>query len=52
VPSTAPVAVRLLADPIRFTGVAGQQVDSVVKRVTDVVARFGDEIDFMPAPIL
>jgi adenylosuccinate lyase len=43
---------ELLADPIRFTGVAGQQVASVVKRVTEVVARFGDEVGYTPAPIL
>jgi adenylosuccinate lyase len=43
---------RLLADPLSFTGVAGEQVAAVVKRVSDVLSRFGDEAGYSPAPIL
>jgi adenylosuccinate lyase len=43
---------ELLADRLRFTGVAGEQVASVVKRVADVLARFGEEAGYSPAPIL
>ncbi|MFL6143394.1 MAG: adenylosuccinate lyase [Labedaea sp.] len=43
---------ELLADRLRFTGVAGEQVAAVVKRVFDVLARFGEEAGYSPAPIL
>jgi adenylosuccinate lyase len=42
----------LLADPLGFTGVAGDQVAAVVKRVSDVLARFPDASGYSPAPIL
>jgi adenylosuccinate lyase len=42
----------LLSEPLRFTGVAGDQVATVVKRVSGVVSRFRDEIGYSPAPIL
>ncbi len=43
---------ELLADPLSFTGVAADQVAAVVARVTDTLAKFGDEIGYSPAPIL
>lgn len=43
---------ELLADPLGFTGVAGDQVAAVVKRVSDVLANFSDEVGYSPAPIL
>jgi adenylosuccinate lyase len=42
----------LLADRLPFTGVAGAQVASVVKRVSDVVSRFGDAARYVPGAIL
>ena len=42
----------LLADRLSFTGVAGAQVASVVKRVGEVVDRFGDAAKYSPAAIL
>jgi adenylosuccinate lyase len=42
----------LLADPLAFTGVAGDQVAAVVKRVGEVLDRFGAEAGYSPAPIL
>ena len=42
----------LLADRLPFTGVAGAQVAAVVKRVSDVVARFGDAAAYVPGAIL
>jgi adenylosuccinate lyase len=42
----------LLADRLSFTGVAGAQVDAVVKRVGDVVSRFPDAAKYSPAAIL
>ncbi len=42
----------LLADPLSFTGVAADQVAAVVKRVSDVLARFPDASGYSPAPIL
>ncbi len=42
----------LLADPLSFTGVAADQVATVVKRVSDVLARFPDASGYSPAPIL
>jgi adenylosuccinate lyase len=42
----------LLADRLPFTGVAGAQVASVVKRVSDVATRFGEAAAYVPAAIL
>jgi adenylosuccinate lyase len=42
----------LLADRLPFTGVAGAQVAAVVKRVSDVVARFADAAAYVPGAIL
>ena len=42
----------LLANPLVFTGMAGDQVASVVKRVSDVLSRFPDVAGYSPAPIL
>ncbi|GAB1512218.1 adenylosuccinate lyase [Actinophytocola sp. KF-1] len=42
----------LLADRLPFTGVASAQVASVVKRVSDVVSRFGDAAKYVPGAIL
>ncbi|OLF13245.1 adenylosuccinate lyase [Actinophytocola xanthii] len=42
----------LLADRLSFTGVAGAQVAAVVKRVGEVVSRFGDAAAYSPAAIL
>jgi adenylosuccinate lyase len=42
----------LLADRLPFTGVAGAQVVSVVKRVSDVVARFPEAATYVPGAIL
>ena len=42
----------LLADRLPFTGVAGAQVASVVKRVAEVAARFGDAAAYVPGAIL
>jgi adenylosuccinate lyase len=42
----------LLSDPLGFTGVASDQVATVVKRVSDALARFGDAAGYSPAPIL
>ncbi|MFC4858882.1 adenylosuccinate lyase [Actinophytocola glycyrrhizae] len=42
----------LLADRLPFTGVAGAQVAAVVKRVSDVVSRFGDAARYVPGAIL
>ncbi|HEV2783414.1 MAG TPA: adenylosuccinate lyase [Actinophytocola sp.] len=43
---------ELLSDRLGFTGVAGDQVAAVVKRVSDVLSGFGEEIGYSPAPIL
>jgi adenylosuccinate lyase len=43
---------ELLADRLSFTGVAGAQVAAVVKRVGEVVGRFGDAAGYSPAAIL
>jgi adenylosuccinate lyase len=42
----------LLADRLPFTGVAGAQVASVVKRVSDVAGRFEKVAGYTPAAIL
>jgi adenylosuccinate lyase len=42
----------LLADRLPFTGVASAQVASVVKRVSDVAARFGEVAAYAPGAIL
>ncbi|HEU5474055.1 MAG TPA: adenylosuccinate lyase [Actinophytocola sp.] len=42
----------LVADPLRFTGVAGDQVTAVVKRVSEVITRFTDAAGYTPAAIL
>lgn len=42
----------LLADRLPFTGVAGAQVAAVVKRVSDVVARFPEAAAYVPGAIL
>jgi adenylosuccinate lyase len=42
----------LLADPIAFTGLAGEQVAAVVSRVSEVLERFGEDAGYSPAPIL
>jgi adenylosuccinate lyase len=42
----------LLADRLSFTGVAGAQVASVVKRVEEVAARFPEASRYSPAAIL
>jgi adenylosuccinate lyase len=42
----------LLANPLPFTGMAGEQVADVVKRVSEVLLRFGDHVGYSPAPIL
>ncbi len=41
-----------LADPVSFTGAAGAQVDEVVRRVREVVARHPQAASYRPAPIL
>ncbi|MGH3759525.1 adenylosuccinate lyase [Actinophytocola sp.] len=43
---------ELVADRLSFTGVAGAQVAAVVKRVGEVVGRFGDAAGYSPAAIL
>jgi adenylosuccinate lyase len=43
---------ELLADRLSFTGVAGAQVAAVVKRVGEIVGRFGDAAGYSPAAIL
>ena len=43
---------QLLADPLSFTGTAQSQVDTVIARVQDVVARFPEAAAYTPAPIL
>jgi adenylosuccinate lyase len=42
----------LLAEPLSFTGVAGAQVAAVVDTVSKVVARFPEQAEYEPAPIL
>jgi adenylosuccinate lyase len=42
----------LLADRLPFTGVANAQVAAVVKRVSDVVARFPEAAAYVPGAIL
>jgi len=43
---------KLFADRLSFTGVAPRQVDTIVKRVEDVLERFPDAAYYAPAPIL
>jgi adenylosuccinate lyase len=43
---------ELLADRLPFTGVANAQVAAVVKRVSEVVARFPEAANYVPAAIL
>src|SRR5699024_5183278 len=43
---------ELLADPLSFTGTAESQVDTVIARVQDIVARFPEAAAYTPAPIL
>ncbi len=52
IPLDRPALDALLADRLPFTGVAGAQVASVVKRVSDVVSRFGDAAKYVPGAIL
>ncbi|MFI7676985.1 adenylosuccinate lyase [Actinophytocola sp. NPDC049390] len=52
VPLDRPALDALLADRLPFTGVAGAQVASVVKRVSDVASRFGDAAKYVPGAIL
>jgi len=52
IPLTRAQLDDLLADRLPFTGVAGAQVAAVVKRVSDVVARFGDVAAYVPGAIL
>ncbi|GAA1985111.1 adenylosuccinate lyase [Amycolatopsis minnesotensis] len=42
----------LLADPIGFTGVATSQVQTIAKRVEEVLARFPEAAEYVPQPIL
>jgi adenylosuccinate lyase len=42
----------LLADPLAFTGMAGDQVAAVVKRVSGVLDRYATDAGYSPAPIL
>jgi adenylosuccinate lyase len=42
----------LVADPITFTGAAVAQVDTVVRRVEEVVARHPDAAAYTPGAIL
>jgi adenylosuccinate lyase len=42
----------LLADPLSFTGTAGEQVASVVRRVDELVAKHPQAAGYAPAPIL
>jgi adenylosuccinate lyase len=42
----------LLSDPSSFTGAAGAQVDAVVTRVGEVVARHPEAAHYRPGPIL
>ena len=41
-----------VAEPLRFSGAAGAQVDAVVSRVEQLVARHPDAAAYRPAPIL
>lgn len=43
---------ELLADPLGFTGLAGEQVAAVVSRVSELLERFGADAGYSPAPIL
>jgi adenylosuccinate lyase len=52
IPLTRAQLDDLLADRLPFTGVASAQVAAVVKRVSDVVARFGDAATYVPGEIL
>ncbi|GAB3433168.1 adenylosuccinate lyase [Actinophytocola sediminis] len=52
IPLDRAALAELLADRLSFTGVAGAQVASVVKRVADVVARFPEAAGYSPAAIL
>jgi adenylosuccinate lyase len=52
IPLTRAQLDDLLADRLPFTGVASAQVAAVVKRVSDVVARFGDAATYVPGSIL
>jgi adenylosuccinate lyase len=52
IPLTRAQLDDLLADRLPFTGVAGAQVAAVVKRVSDVVARFADAATYIPGAIL
>jgi adenylosuccinate lyase len=42
----------LVADPVTFTGAAGQQVQDVVRRVAEVTARYPDAAAYSPGAIL
>jgi adenylosuccinate lyase len=52
IPLDRAVLGSLVGEPLSFTGVAGDQVAGVVKRVSDVLAGFPDEAGYSPAPIL
>jgi adenylosuccinate lyase len=52
IPLDRAALAALLADPLSFTGVAADQVAAVVKRVSDVLARYPDASGYSPAPIL
>jgi adenylosuccinate lyase len=52
IPLDRPALEELLADPRTFAGMAGDQVVSVVGRVSEVLERFGDDTGYSPAPIL
>jgi adenylosuccinate lyase len=52
IPLDRPGLDALLADRLPFTGVASAQVAAVVKRVSDVVARFPEAAKYVPGAIL
>jgi adenylosuccinate lyase len=52
IPLDRPGLDALLADRLPFTGVAGAQVASVEKRVSDVVSRFPEAAKYVPGAIL
>ncbi|MFB9906858.1 adenylosuccinate lyase [Allokutzneria oryzae] len=51
-PLDRPALERLLADRLPFTGAASAQVNAVVQRVQDVMARYPEAAGYAPEPIL
>ncbi|GDY32125.1 adenylosuccinate lyase [Gandjariella thermophila] len=51
-PLDRPALDALLAEPLSFTGTAGEQVASVVRRVDELVAEHPEAAGYAPAPIL